>query len=170
MSTPDRPTPRRLVGQIEGLPATLDVLDYGGADHVGVLHADGRQARATLRNWSFTPRKRAGRPTREARDVAVFLASLCFERQGTPKVAESVVGLWCKRGFRGLSEAAHVRAARKRAEKLLGQGAAVIFNAEGAGWFAPDAKIDAAGGHGPAWVWNHGDEEAQYGILTIRKR
>ena len=183
MNAPPRPVGRRLDATIETTigvdtlvqDATVDLFDCGESDHVGYLWIAGQHMPVRLQGVKFAPRKLAGRPSRTARDVAVYLACAWFEQQGKPKVAESVVDLW--QGFKGFADAAHVRRARKRGDEFLGQGAAVLVNAGvdglnpgGSAWIAPDAKIDDAGVHGAAWVWDHGDEEARFGILTIRRR
>ena len=175
MSTP-KPTLRRVGVTIErddgkGVEATLDLIDYGGDRHHGQLWINGASVPATLSGANFKPHKRGGRPTREARDVAVWLARAWFAREGRSKVAQQVVDAWAKAGHSGISESTHVYAACKRADAAFGiaPDSAVLANDGGAAWIAlAPRESDALVFESPAWIWNLGDETATFGVLTGR--
>jgi hypothetical protein len=132
-----------------------------------------------------------GRPPKTVRDVAVYLALQWYEAgaaPGRPKLREAVCDLWIDRGYRGLTDPAHVTARVGAARRALPADASVIITkgegttprgvAPGAGvLLVPAASMttDQSGSmqfHGPVWSWAHGDENAQYfdasGIVTYR--
>lgn len=177
MTAHPRPVVQRLLGSLEltvgdhvaSTEATVDVLDFGGSDHVGVLQTAALRAPVALTGYAFAPRKLVGRPAKTERDIAVWLACRWIELQSTPKVAEQVVDLWKQQRFSGLSEPSHVHAARKRVEKAIGPPpGGVAFNEGGAAWLAR-GPLDGVL-HTDAWVWNHGEEKAVFGILTARAK
>lgn len=170
-----KPTLRRLAVSIEhapaDVPATLDLMDYGDADHRGQLWIDGESFPARLSGVTFTAQKRAGRPRREARDVAVWLATEWFRREGAAKIDAQIVDLWGRQGFKGISEDGHVRSARKRALKVIGvaPNAAILFTSAAAAWVAEGvARAESLAFESVAWVWEFGTENATHGLLTVR--
>lgn len=116
-----------------------------------------------------------GRPMKEARDAAVFLAKLWRTREGhqsSSKANEWIVGE-CK--FQGITEAAHVYAAIKRAtQRGLKQSAIIVVGplTSPNGLLAIESTSGAKRiqADSRAWLWQPGEKIALEGRVKITER
>jgi hypothetical protein len=114
--------------------------------------------------------RKGGRPKKEARDAAVFLAHFWRKEKFSERPAHAerwIVERW---NLKGVTEGAHVRAAIKRARKHgLNQGFLLI--AENGMCFGAEVNKNALGERefklgGRVWVWVEGMTEAMQCEIT----
>lgn len=168
------------------------VIDYGMGEDVHpvigqwLLHGQDVPGARCLMKLSGLPMpsiSKTGRPTKTARDVAIFLAEKWFSGLPKPiKVRNEIVNMWSTNKFEGITEAGHVSKAIKRAKDAvpsLNDGclmrrdgvagdtkqAYMVFVEQGG---RVDLVADPVGGgrcvviQGRGWRWEYGAEEAVY--------